>query len=409
MGLSLKIGLDIGSKNGSIVPFKSDLTERYSSVEFDTYTPNEYTINELTNIYWYKQPDIYVDDVYQNKVLAFRKGEVMLSVDNGATYKYRAKWEGKDRLESSHIFGNGNIMLATCNAIFYSDDNLATIKQASVKGLDGDDYSVPVQIANNFFMRNIARCTIDGVELAVGTNYGNVNDGNSPTNVFYTRDYGLTWKIAYQWGQHANYGNLGNPDNPEITRHGHGMYFNSDDNSIWGDFGDDIYGGKFECHWLKCSYNTSLDLWTCSIIASGDAGDMFKSSGMGFNGDEFYFGSDITGDVTKRMIYKGDYTDPANTSLFTKIYNSANVVSNMEYHKEDSVIIAGEGSTNNIITSKNNGQTFVSDTITDAAFPTDSVSFTRFSEKRTDGWIKANHTGGGILYRMNRFVWIKLK
>lgn len=387
--------------------WSSRLDTWYNEFGYDTFTPVAVSANDMTDIQYYYQTDINPESVYNQYVLAFRWGEVLLSDDNGVTYKYKNRWFGKNRVENSRIFSDGSVMWATCDGIFYSHDLLATINASTILDASGNPYTPPLAIGNNY--RSIMysdRATIGGYEIYVWGTYVNVNEANAPSIIFYTRDKGATVKICYEFGQNPSYGNYGDPANPLTVRHLHCINYNPADGYFYAQTGDGLLGAT-DCRWLRGSYNATTDTWTWTQVANGTNATPFKSAGLIFIGNDLYVVSDATGDNTKWNIMKGDYSDLANLAKYSRVHTGANVASNGKRYANGDFIM-GEGTSNKIIVSKDGMQTFAVDTIVDAQFVA-GYSFTRFSDKTNDGWILCNYTDSGIVFRMFYHCWIKIK
>lgn len=127
--------------------WSSRLDTWYNEFGYDTFTPVAVSANDMTDIQYYYQTDINPESVYNQYVLAFRWGEVLLSDDNGVTYKYKNRWFGKNRVENSRIFSDGSVMWATCDGIFYSHDLLATINASTILDASGNPYTPPLAVS----------------------------------------------------------------------------------------------------------------------------------------------------------------------------------------------------------------------------------------------------------------------
>jgi hypothetical protein len=237
---------------------------------------------------------------------------IKYSNDNGVSYNQGVKvtniFAGDDK---ARILANGNIVLFCVNKIYYSDDNMTTINPCNVLSKDGSTYSYHTPVNSNYpggyfnfmdgFVENAGVCLLG--------NYTNSANGASPVNLYYSLD-GITWKVVYTFGQNPNRtdngtlsggagGNpLGDPNNPLITRHIHGVNIGEDGNFYvcTGDVNQ-------EMHFLKCSYNSASDTWNINDMLTGESRNWQRMRAIGVyerNG-YLYWGSDGPGIFT----YKG--------------------------------------------------------------------------------------------------------
>jgi hypothetical protein len=231
---------------------------------------------------------------------------IKYSNDNGVSYNQGVKVTNIFATDNkARILGNGNIVLFCVNRIYYSDDNMTTIKPCNVLSKDGSTYSYHTPVNSNYpggyfnfmdgFVENAGVCLLG--------NYTNSGTGASPVNLYYSLD-GITWKVVYTFGQNPNRtdngtssggvgGNpLGDSDNPLITRHIHGVNIGEDGNFYvcTGDVDK-------EMHFLKCSYNSAADTWNINDMLTGESRNWQRMRAIGVyerNG-YLYWGSDGPG------------------------------------------------------------------------------------------------------------------
>ncbi len=237
---------------------------------------------------------------------------IKYSDDDGVSYNQGVRVTNIFAADNkARILGNGNIVLFCVNRIYYSDDNMTTIKSCNVLNKDGSLYAYHTPVNSNYpggyfnfmdgFVENAGVCLLG--------NYTNSGTGASPVNLYYSLD-GITWKVAYTFGQNPNRtdngtssggvgGNpLGDPDNPILTRHIHGVNIGEDGNFYvcTGDVNQ-------EMHFLKCSYNSAADTWDINDLLTGESRNWQRMRAIGVyerNG-YLYWGSDGPGIFT----YKG--------------------------------------------------------------------------------------------------------
>jgi hypothetical protein len=170
-----------------------------------------------TEHFWYSlaPQSPYLHTQRNNKAFGFGDGKIFLSEDNGKTWPHEGKFGDAKNITFSCILKNGNILFATLNKLFLSTDNLKTRQEITVKDRDGGDYLPhhPRDPAKPgwYFHSLDAEHTfdVDGEEMLVWGNYGNVLGGAVPLNIYYSTDQGETVKIAYSFGQGRRYSDGG--------------------------------------------------------------------------------------------------------------------------------------------------------------------------------------------------------
>ena len=244
---------------------------------------------------------------YDDKVIALTGTTLKYSSDKGLTYNAGVNLFGTLTLRKARILSNGIILLTDGKTkLYYSDDNLATINQCVVKGLDGENYVLhePANATYPGQYYDWFGGFIDTVDKFVFGNYTNNNFGASPVNLYYSLD-GITWKVFYQFGQNTNYRDdgttyggttgtlLGNASNALITRHIHAVNLGYD-NNLYVSTGDEA----FSMHMLKCVYNSGLDTWDVSdlLTLASTSRQRYRSLGTYYRNGYIYWGSDGTSD-----------------------------------------------------------------------------------------------------------------
>jgi len=159
----------------------------------------------------------YIDSQRDNKAFGFGDGKVFLSEDNARSWAYSAAFPEAANITFSCLLKNGNILFATREKLFLSNDNLKTYREIVVKNRDGSDYRPhtprnPDQPGWYFHsLDGVHTWDIDGSEVLVWGNYCNVLGGPVPVNIFYSTDGGQTVKIAYSFGRNPNFQEKGTP------------------------------------------------------------------------------------------------------------------------------------------------------------------------------------------------------
>ncbi|QDT11472.1 hypothetical protein [Planctomycetes bacterium K23_9] len=373
-----------------------------------------------TDHFWYRMaPDgPYIDSQRDNKAFAFGMGKVFLSEDNGQSWTHDAIFRDADNITWSCILKDGNILFATRTRLFLSTDNLSTLKQIVVKDTDGSDYVPhrPIDSENPgwYFhsLDGVHTWDVDGSEMLVWGNYCNVLGGAVPVNIYYSTDQGQTVKIAYSFGQNANFQQpggkpsdlLGNPDNPVICRHVHSVAFNAAENAFYACTGDHDRtapdgSNQQECHWLRGTYDGANDAWDWKVLVSVNSNSRFKSGGINFVDGQLYWAADANGKngtmPHDRGIFRCAPADLADTTkheqLFNPQYESANMII------QDDVILSAHYApaspyATGIIYSPDRGKTWAQYDLKEFG----NRSGIRFHKKNSDEWFRVDLRKGWI-------------
>lgn len=298
--------------------------------------------------FWYKlaPKSPHLHSQRSNKAFGYGDGKIFGSEDNGKTWPHEGKFSEANKITFSCILKNGNILFATLNKLFLSTDNLKTYKEIIVKDRDGSDY-LPHRPRNparpGWYYHSLDgehTFDVEGVEMLVWGNYGNVVGGAVPLNIYYSTDQGQTVKIAYTFGQGRRYTDggmlLGDPDNPVTCRHIHCVAYNAVEKAFYACTGDHDGGSQgLECHWLRGTYNAKKDSWDWKVVVSESQVSRYKSGGINFVDGQLYFAADANGKLPPgkkhdRGIFRcrpEDIADPAkHTMLFNPEYESANMI-----------------------------------------------------------------------------------
>ena len=369
-----------------------------------------------TDHFWYKgAPEgPYIDSQRDNKAFGFGDGKIFLSEDNCQTWPHAAAFPDADNITFSVFLENGNILFATREKLFLSTDNLKSYRQIIVKDQQGNDYTPhtpkdPNQPGWYFHsLDGVHTWKIDGKEILVWGNYCNVTGGPVPVNIYYSTDSGETVKLAYSFGKNPFFqekgteadDKLGNPENPVICRHVHGVTYNPADRSFYACTGDINRGHGKECHWLRGVYDAKEDRWDWNVLISVDANSRFKSGGINFVNGQLYWAADANGpkqpdEKYDRGIFKCAPADLADKSKHTLLFDAEFEMANMII--QDGVMIAGHcapASTlkTGVAYSPDLGQTWVEYDLAEFG-PRSPV---RFQPKNSDGWFRVDLRIGWI-------------
>ena len=369
-----------------------------------------------TDHFWYRlQLDgPYLDSQRDNMAFGFTDDTIFLSEDNGRTWPHRSAFGDSDNITFSCILKNGNLLFATRAKLYLSTDKLKTYTPITIQDAEGADYLPHVpQNADHpgwYFhpLDGVHTWEVNGGEMLVWGNYGNVVGGATPVNIYYSSDNGRTVKIAYAFGQNPRYRDngtggggstgelLGNPDNPIICRHIHCVAYNPVENAFYACTGDIDRGGKHECHWLKGTYNAAKDKWRWTVLVSDASNTRYKSGGINFVDGQLYWIADANGpEPHDRGIFRCDPADLANPAAHTTLFNPQYECANMII--QDGVILAAHYTTaspyaTGFIVSLDMGRTWAQYDLKEFG----KRSPVRFQKKNRDGWFRVDLRMGWI-------------
>ncbi|WP_169979883.1 hypothetical protein [Tautonia rosea] len=369
-----------------------------------------------TEHFWYRRAPEgpYIDSQRDNKAFGFGDGQILLSEDNGRSWAHNAAFPDADNITFSCLLKNGNILFATREKLFLSTDNLGTYREIIVEDRDGSDYRPhvardPARPGWYFHpLDGVHTWDIDGREMLVWGNYCNVLGGPAPVNIFYSTNGGETIKIAYSFGRNPHFQEegtppesfLGDPENPVICRHLHGVTYNPDERAFYACTGDINRGHSHECHWLRGTYHAPTDRWDWTVLISVDANSRYKSGGINFVAGQLYWAADANGpkqpdEEYDRGIFRCDPADLTDPSKHTRLFDAEFEMANMII--QDGVILAGHCSPastyqTGIAFSPDLGRTWVEYDLAEFG-PRSPV---RFQPKNSDGWFRVDLRKGWI-------------
>jgi hypothetical protein len=368
-----------------------------------------------TKHFWYRKPlnDPLIESQFNNLAFGFTDNAVFMSEDNSHTWPHRADfWDAKN-ITFSHIFENGNVLFATRNRLYLSTDKLGTYREIIMKNQDGSDHLPHIpknpEYPGWYFatLHGVNSWIIDGKEVLVWGNYGNVAGGAVPINIYYSTDNGLTVKVAYTFGQNpyrhddgklgGTVGNLlGNPDNPYFCRHIHCVDYNPAERAFYACTGDADRPEGFECKWLRGTYDFARDKWNWKVIIEESTNSRYKCGGFNFVDGKLYWISDANGPKPHdRGVFCCDPADIANKAAHKLLYQPNYECANMII--QDGVILAGHYATASpwklgIIFSPDMGKTWAEYDLTEYG----PRSAMRFHKKNSEGWFRCDIRSGWI-------------
>lgn len=292
--------------------------------------------------FWYRKPSSspFVDSQNKNKAFAFTDNEILFSNDNNKSWHHKIVFPEAQNITFSHIFENGNVLFATLNKLYLYEENLESYHEITVKDIDDSNY-IPHVPKNpeypGWYYHTISgqnSWMIDGNEMLVWGNYGNVKGGATPLNIYYSIDNGKTVKIAYSFGQNPYFSDdgspgggqggklLGNSANPVFCRHIHCVSYNPNENAFYACTGDHNQPEGREVHWLRGEYDSSQDIWNWNVIITENLNSRYKAGGINFIDGQMYWISDANGpEPHDRGIFRCNPADIGNPTSHTKLYN----------------------------------------------------------------------------------------
>ena len=354
-----------------------------------------------TDHFWYRlqTEGPYIDSQRDNKAFGHADGKIVLSEDNGRTWPHSMAFPNAHNITFSCILKNGNIVFSTRSKLYLSTDNLKTYEQITVKNADGTDY-IPHTPKNADFpgwyfhtLDGINSWDVNGMEMLVWGNYGNVQGGATPSNIYYSADGGHTVKIAYAFGQNPYWQEdrksdsggtlLGHAGNPVICRHVHSVAYNPAENAFYACTGDGDQPEGFECHWLRGTYDAKRNKWQWTVIVSDHLNSRYKAGGINFVDGQVYWISDANGPKPyDRGIFRCAPADIANPKAHTLLFNPQVEAATMII--QDNVILASHCAPVFIV-SLDRGRTWAQH---DLKKEFSHRAPARFHEKNSEGWFR---------------------
>lgn len=367
--------------------------------------------------FWYRlAPEgPYIDSQRGSRAFGFKDDRIFLSEDNARSWSQSAAFPDAENITWSCFLKNGNIIFATRERLFLSNDNLKSHHEIIVKDRQGGDYlphkaKDPNQPGWYFHsLDGVHTWDVDGREMLVWGNYCNVLGGAVPVNIFYSVDGGETVKLAYSFGRNPVFQEpgatpdsfLGDPSNPIVARHVHCVAYNPAERAFYACTGDhDREGVGHEVHWLRGTYDAKADSWDWKVLISVDSNSRFKSGGFNFIGDQMYWAADANGTAAEdgsydRGIFRCPTADPTDTTKHVQLFNARFEMANLLI--QDGVMFAGHcapASTlkTGIAYSPDLGKSWVEYDLAEYG----PRSPLRFQEKNDDGWFRMDLRKGWI-------------
>lgn len=253
----------------------------------------------------YEVSELHICTTRGKKRLAFDgKDTISLSIDDGKTYPYSKQLVGmEDMISYAYIWLTGEIMFCTETKAYYSHDNLTTVNESSVIGIDGNAF-VP-EADGNFSPLGLGQYHKDDIPY-----WGVYSSGGSASlnkvNAWYSIDKGITVKSWFKSGV-----SLGIP----AINHIHVINYDVNSDSFIIQTGDANNG----CRWIKGVYNSIADTWTLTVLKTGTAPTYFKTTGFVWNGEDAYWIEDTT-DAAFAGIWTCKYADILDEDKYVRTF-----------------------------------------------------------------------------------------
>lgn len=394
---------------------------------FSQITPSEQVFE---NDYMYYK--LNINNGINNPCILYQKGDkkiiaandtIYISLNNGVTYPYKHYVSESNKIVNAFLWQNNTLsFFKEDRTAWYSDDSLTTLTQSSILNSDGTDFvfHTPANASypGNYFktLQTIKVDSINKHTIALLPTYANVTGGASPVILWYSIDYGQSWRVGYEFGQNPNYRDdgttdggttgtlLGDGSNTILSRHLHDVCIYVDtaalDTSIIFCGGDDIDESK----WYQATFLDDTTMQVDTIIGARAAG-RFKSTGLNVEGDSIIWGSDDNisgfGDLG---VFKCHIDDIADTSKHRQLLSGAGTTWNMIKEGDEIIQVIGASY---FRVSTDNGETWSPIFTLDEVFFTGA--FTNITKKDSEGWYSVsdigrsgewNYQGGSVLIKL---------
>lgn len=253
-------------------------------------------MNGLGYFVEYEESTLHLCTTRGDKILAFDGVDtVSLSLNNGKTYPYSYQIVGmEDIISFAYIWLTGEIMFCTHTKVYYSHDNLTTVNESSVIGIDGNPFVPPVSYGN-FAPLGLGQYHKD--DFPYWGTYAAEND--TPINqclAWYSIDKGVTVKAWFKTDL-----SFGIP----VSGHIHNINYDINSDTFILCMGD----GDNACRWIKAIYNTQADTWTLTLLKAGLNNGIFKTTGFVWRGEDVYWASDSVTHAELQGIWTCKYAD----------------------------------------------------------------------------------------------------
>ena len=220
----------------------------------------------------------YTDIIFTIGYLYVRNdnGMLKLSIDGGSTWTKSINVSSIGLIKNIYVFKDLTLNVFTHTKAYYSDD-WSTLHESTVLDADGSTYVPSATDTFTVTKTQADRTIIDGVEMYVFGNYNITNENSSRKLIWYTKDSGHTYKVAYEF----------NIKGHRSIRHTHTVKYCEYDGTFWICTGD----SASQSYVFKGTYDMANDSWSFADV--GHSLD-YKWASLQFYGDRFYYCYDNT-------------------------------------------------------------------------------------------------------------------
>jgi hypothetical protein len=274
----------------------------------------------------YTSTDLQILDYWivasrDNNMMRVSTNLLECSLDAGSTWTNSLAFTDYDKIDHAYIYANGNISVFTNdNKIYLTNISLDSINEV-IPTTDGTTSYIPHTPSNAsypgaYFNLEAHMSSTNNTNIHVLSPYGNsvaINGGvgASAMTIPMTDDYGVSWRITYEFGQNQVYTDdgtasgssggtlLGDSGNSVVCRHMHNVEYNSYNDKFYLNTGDNVWTfttpDMEENNWFEGTYSSGTISW--SRISFTDLDPIprthkLKATGMFFVGEYIYWASD---------------------------------------------------------------------------------------------------------------------
>ena len=225
--------------------------------------------------------------VYEKYVCINDNGHLKFSNDCGHTWTGDLDVSSIGTLVNYHFFANGRLAFFSKTGAYYTDD-FSTYSSATCYEADGTTVYTPSEQYNFDVAADVdVRKFINGVDMYVFGNY--TLSSSSRKMVWYTKDRGETYRIAYEFGTGTNL----------QVRHVHIVYYYATNDVFIVCTGD---SASTECRVLQFAYDTANDSWTVTVL--GGSSRLYKWSYVDEWDGMIYYAYDNAPSAIKRCKFE---------------------------------------------------------------------------------------------------------
>lgn len=336
--------------------------------------------------------------------------------ENDLVWK-RLRFVTDEKIEMAFIWASKDVTFATSeNKIYHVDNAFTTITEVNLTHWDGSDYAyhTPINPAypGRYFYQwqsNADTMFIGATEVMTFGNYCNYVGGAAPVLLYLSKDNGVSWRTAFEFGIDSAFrdngvsvpsnsaGNyLGDTSQWFKARHVHSVAVASTTATTGTNIiatGDYTYAvpadhAPLEVRWYQGVFDIVADTYTMTPIDStyfhcANYKNTLKSIGLTVKNDTVFWMSDWEGigalDTAYYGVFKCKVSDITNVAKYTKLYYSQQVGMTGFVYTGNTMVCSY---TNHLYISKNNGTNWYTTQTT--AYP--AMGAFRLCKPDNNGW-----------------------